>query len=147
MRGPSAFKRGRRANRVCLPASHAKSGIPAGTARAHRPLAGARRSLVLCLIAVAAMIALPAGAQAEALSNAGKKFWLGFPSNIQGFVAATQTLYITGNTATAGTVAIPGEGFTQSFSVTPGTVSSVVLPAARIWAGTSLTASKKRAST
>jgi hypothetical protein len=40
------------------------------------------RSLTLCLLALAAMTLLPVGAQAETLSNAGKEFWLGLPSNI-----------------------------------------------------------------
>lgn len=40
------------------------------------------------------------------------------------------TLFITGDTATNGVVAIPGIAFSTSFSVTPGTVTSVVLPAA-----------------
>jgi len=71
------------------------------------------------------MIVLVAGAQAQPLSNAGTEFWLGFPSNTADGI---ETLYITGYTATTGTVSIPGESFTQSFSVTPGTVTSVVLP-------------------
>src|SRR5580692_6242125 len=63
------------------------------------------RSVTVCLLAFAAIAVLPVGAQAEPLSNAGKEFWLGFPSNIQGEETATQTLYITGGTATTGTVA------------------------------------------
>ncbi|MFZ1924590.1 MAG: Ig-like domain-containing protein [Solirubrobacteraceae bacterium] len=82
----------------------------------------------VCLLALAAIAVLPVGAQAEPLSNAGKEFWLGFPSNIQGEETATQTLYITGGTATTGTVAIPGESFSETFSVTPGVVTSVRLP-------------------
>ena len=38
------------------------------------------------------------------------------------------TLYITGSTATTGTVSIPGLSFSEGFSVTPGTVTAVNLP-------------------
>ncbi|MGO8904674.1 MAG: hypothetical protein ACLQMH_03505, partial [Solirubrobacteraceae bacterium] len=98
--------------------------MPDDNAHAHGHLARAHRSLIVCLLAIAAMIVLPAAAQAETPSNAGKEFWLGFPSNLGG----AQTLYITGNTATTGTVSIPGLSFSEGFSVTPGTVSAVKLP-------------------
>ena len=116
MRGPSIFKRGRQTNRVCRLAlvAVANASVPDGNARAHRHLARAHRSLIVCLLAIAAMIVLPAAAQAESLSNAGKEFWLGFPSNCTTACLDTptyQTLYITGNTATTGTVAIPGLSF------------------------------------
>ena len=38
------------------------------------------------------------------------------------------TLFITGPTATTGTVAAPGVAFSAPFTVTPGTVTSVVVP-------------------
>jgi hypothetical protein len=66
-------------------------------------------------------------AQAEPLSNAGKEFWLGFPSNLEQN-AQSLTLYISGTSATTGTVTIPGLGFSEPFSVTPGTVTKVRLP-------------------
>ena len=39
------------------------------------------------------------------------------------------SLFITGDTATTGTVTIPGLAFTAPFTVTPGTVTTVALPA------------------
>jgi uncharacterized repeat protein (TIGR01451 family) len=66
----------------------------------------------------------PAGAQTDSV---GSDFWLAFPTNFDG--GATQTLFIAGPTATSGTVAVPGLGSSQPFSVTPGSVTSVVLPA------------------
>jgi hypothetical protein len=96
-----------------------------GAGRKRAP--GARRALVVCLIALAAVAVFPTLAQAEPLSNAGKEFWLGFPSNCECGVA-TQTLYISATSATTGTVTIPGLSFSEAFSVTPGTVTAVKLP-------------------
>jgi hypothetical protein len=90
--------------------------------------AGAGRPALLALVACIALLALPVAAQAgtPGLSNAGKEFWLGFTTNyVRG---ADLTLYITGDTATTGTVSIPGESFSEPFSVTPGTVTAVKLP-------------------
>jgi hypothetical protein len=89
--------------------------------------AGAGRPALVALLACTALVALPAAAQAgtPGLSNAGTEFWLGFPSNLDG---GTQlTLYITGSTATTGTVTVPGESFSEGFSITPGTVTAVKL--------------------
>jgi IgGFc binding protein len=83
---------------------------------------------VLALLACTAFAVLPVAAQATSsgLSNAGTEFWLGFPTNYGG---GTQlTLYITGSTATTGTVTVPGEAFSEAFSVTPGSVTAVKLP-------------------
>jgi hypothetical protein len=99
---------------------------------------------MLC-VTIAAMIVLPVGAQAEPLSNAGKEFWLGFPSNCGGCEGATQTLYITGSTATTGTVVIPGESFSQAFSVTPGKVTAVTLPSETEMSGGATDASEEKA--
>ncbi len=84
---------------------------------------------MLALLACTAFAVLPVAAQAETpgLSNAGTEFWLGFPTNYSG--GTELTLYITGSTATTGTVSIPGESFSEGFSVTPGEVSAVKLPA------------------
>ena len=60
-----------------------------------------------------------------ASDSAGTDFWLGFPVNIS---SPELTLFITGGTATTGTVAIPGLAFSEAFSVTPGTVTSVTVP-------------------
>jgi hypothetical protein len=83
---------------------------------------------VLALLASTALVVLPAAAQASSsgLSNAGTEFWLGFPGNLEGDTQLT--LYVTGSTATTGTVTIPGEAFSEGFSVTPGTVTEVKLP-------------------
>ncbi|MDH4392721.1 MAG: IgGFc-binding protein [Aquabacterium sp.] len=60
-----------------------------------------------------------------AVDSKGTSFWLMFPANFSG---AALTLFITGDTATTGTVSIPGSGFSTPFSVTPGVVTSVPVP-------------------
>src|SRR5271154_1916566 len=90
--------------------------------------ARAARLTVLAFLACSAFAVLPVAAQATSsgLSNAGTEFWLGFPTNYGG---GTQlTLYVTGSTATTGTVTVPGEAFSEAFSVTPGSVTAVKLP-------------------
>jgi IgGFc binding protein/Bacterial Ig-like domain (group 1) len=86
------------------------------------------RAVAVALLALFASLALPLAAAhaAEPPSNAGREFWVGFPTNYGG---ETQlTLYITGGTATTGTVTIPGESFSETFTVTPGAVTAVKLP-------------------
>jgi IgGFc binding protein/Bacterial Ig-like domain (group 1) len=75
------------------------------------------------------MAVLPVAAHAESpgLTNAGTEFWLGFPTNYD--EGAQQWLYVTGSTATTGTVTIPGASYSETFTVTPGKVTSVKLPA------------------
>ena len=89
--------------------------------------AGSLRRIVLAsLTALLVLLTIPALAGAEAPSNAGKEFWIGFPSNYE--ETPQLTLYITGGTATTGTVAVPGLSFSETFSVTPGKVTAVKLP-------------------
>jgi hypothetical protein len=83
---------------------------------------------LLALLACTVFLAVPAAAHAESpgLSNAGTEFWLGFPVNLGS--PPDLTLYITGSTATTGTVTVAGESFSEGFSVTPGSVTAVNLP-------------------
>lgn len=76
-------------------------------------------SLVLILTA-----ALPGTARAQSDSR-GTDFWLAFLQNLG---SPELTLFITGDTDTTGTVEVPGLGSTTPFSVTAGTVTSVVVP-------------------
>jgi len=77
------------------------------------------------LISLLAFLALPMGNAVAAPDSKGTEFWLMFTENLG---TPTLTLFITGDTATTGTVTIPGLGFSSGFTVTPGTVTSVVLP-------------------
>lgn len=77
----------------------------------------------------------PASA-AERPDSLGKEFWLAFPQNYNGTPALS--LFISAPTATSGTVSVPGLGFSENFSVTPGAVTTVVVPdAAQLTLGNS----------
>jgi CshA-type fibril repeat protein len=95
----------------------------------------------LAVVAVAAMTAtlgaLPADAAVGGLAagappdpsftdSLGQDFWLAFPTNLGG---STLTLYISGADAGTGTVAVPGEAMSEDFTVTPGEVTAVPIPA------------------
>ena len=80
--------------------------------------------LLLSMVGVLATSAAPASA--ATLDNLGTDFWVGFMTNFNG--GATKTMFLTGGEATNGTVTVPGLGFSQDFSVTPGTVTSVEIP-------------------
>jgi hypothetical protein len=67
-----------------------------------------------------------AGPASAAEDSAGADFWLTFPTNYND--TPELTLFVTGPTATSGTVSIAALGFSAPFSVTPGTVTSVPLP-------------------
>jgi len=71
-------------------------------------------------------LAIAATPALAALDSKGTDFWLMFNAN---FNAPTLSLFIAGDTATNGVVSIPGIGFSTNFSVVPGTVTTVVLPA------------------
>ena len=58
-------------------------------------------------------------------TSAGFEFALAFQRNNS---TSALTRFISGDDATDGTVTIPGLGFTQGFSVTPGAVTSVAVP-------------------
>ena len=60
-----------------------------------------------------------------AVTSSGRDFWVMFPRN---YAEPTLTLFISGAAASTGRVEIPGLGFDQPFSVTPGEVTAVPLP-------------------
>src|SRR5262249_12626194 len=61
--------------------------------------------------------------------NQGTDFWLMFPQNFfDGFGPAVQKLFITSAVATSGIVSIPGSNFSQGFSVSADSVTTVELP-------------------
>ena len=57
----------------------------------------------------------------------GTEFWLMFTGNYS-YSTPTLSLFIAGDIATTGTVTIPGLGFSAPFTITPGVVTTVVLP-------------------
>ena len=66
-------------------------------------------------------------AAAQDVDNKGKEFVVAFAPN---FTPNPNTvLFLTGDVATTALVEQPGAGFSQSFAVTPGMITSVTLPA------------------
>lgn len=63
-------------------------------------------------------------ASAATLDNKGTEFWLAFPPGSAEYLH----LYITGETATSGNVTIASASFDEDFTVTPGGVTTVVVP-------------------
>jgi len=82
------------------------------------------RALLASLFLFAFVFAVAGPAHAQ--DSEGADFWLAFPGNLPGFTELS--LFITGDTATSGTVSIPGLAFSAPFGVTPGTVTTVALP-------------------
>lgn len=76
---------------------------------------------------------------AQAPDSKGKDFWLMFPANL---TPPTLTLFITGDVNTSGTVVIPGLAFSTPFSVTAGTITSVIIPTAAQVTSSNLVESK-----
>ncbi len=62
-----------------------------------------------------------------ALDNKGTEFWLAVPANSD-YTTAEIKLFITGDANTTGTVTIPALGFSQGFTVTSGSITTVDLP-------------------
>ena len=88
-----------------------------------------RRRALAAGVAMAIGVGLGAPASSGAAADSqGQDFWVAFIGNFQGQV--TKTLFITGAEPASGTVEVPGLGFSQNFTVTPGTITPVVLPSA-----------------
>ena len=89
-----------------------------------------RKTPIVGLLAGITAVALTAFAPlaaeaAEQRDSQGREFWLGFSENES---QSELSLFVSGNSATVGTVEIPGLGFATSFSVVPGVVTSISLP-------------------
>lgn len=81
-------------------------------------------ALLFCCAAIGVIPIVRANAQT---TNQGTNFYIGMSQNYGG--EANLVLFITGATATTGTVQVPGIGFSTTFSTTPGTITAVDLPA------------------
>lgn len=64
---------------------------------------------------------------AQSKSNKGKDFWVGFMKHREGSGSRT-SLYITSDSSTTGTVSVPGQSWSQSFSVTANAITVVTIP-------------------
>jgi len=75
---------------------------------------------------------LAARSDVSTQSHEGTEFWLAFPGNAE-LGGSFQTpeshiFYISGRNATTGVVEVPGLSFLTTFSVTPGEITTVILP-------------------
>ena len=101
-----------------------RSGV---RAVAHKALLAVTTMLTMCASVVALEVSTaPPAAAAVGSDSLGTDFWLAFPGNAGG--PGELSLFLTGPTATTGTVAGSRALFSQPFSVTPGTVTTVVVP-------------------
>jgi len=62
---------------------------------------------------------------AQVFSTKGTDFWFGFMEN---YDTPTPTVYISSDVATSGTISIPGQTFSQAFTVAANSTTSIVLP-------------------
>jgi hypothetical protein len=91
--------------------------------------------LAASVVAALAMIGWPAVPAQAAGTDAGE-YWLTFPRN---YVDTPElTLFLSGSQATTGVVEISALAFSQPFSVTPGAITSVVIPPSAQISGTAL---------
>ncbi|MGM0565768.1 MAG: T9SS type A sorting domain-containing protein [Bacteroidota bacterium] len=67
-------------------------------------------------------------AEKSAIDNKGTEFWLMMQRNYDTYVRGMY-LDITSDVETSGNVSIPGQGFTQDFTATPGEITRITLPA------------------
>ncbi len=76
----------------------------------------------------AAMCVLGTAGPANAVErpdSLGKDFWVAFSANLG---SPQLSLFISSPTATSGNVSVPGLGFSEDFTVTPGAVTTVTIP-------------------
>ncbi|GAB5418270.1 MAG: hypothetical protein Crog4KO_16250 [Crocinitomicaceae bacterium] len=69
--------------------------------------------------------------QGGIIPTVGKDFWMGYMNNYGTYANTIDLqLFISGGTATTGTVDVPLQGWSQNFNVVPGTVTTVTVPTA-----------------
>ncbi len=79
------------------------------------------RYILLCL---SLLVGSVNSVNAQSKSNEGNEFLIGFMSHIDGTIAG-MSLYITGDSNTSGTVSIPGQSWSTSFTVTANSITVV----------------------
>ena len=78
------------------------------------------------LVLLAGLFALNSALPAQEMRDSkGKDFWIAFAKNYTG--NAIPSLFISSETATSGTVSIPGLGYSSDFATTPGIITTVTL--------------------
>lgn len=69
---------------------------------------------------------------AQTKSNKGKEFWLGYMKHDPD-LGAGMSLYITSDSNTSGTVSIPGQSWSQNFSVTANNTTVINIPQSKAY--------------
>lgn len=76
----------------------------------------------------------------QVFSTKGTDFWFGFMKNYQ---SPTPTVHISSDVATSGTITIPGQGFTQNFTIAANSTTTITLPVASAQVTTNQTIESK----
>ena len=84
---------------------------------------------VLCVVPFVFLFGF---SQAQVKSNKGKEFWIGFMNHSEG-TNAGMSLYITSDSNSSGTVSVPGQSWSTSFSVTANNLTVVTIPSNRAY--------------
>lgn len=72
---------------------------------------------------------MSAGALAQGVTpTKGKDFWMGFMKNYEIEPGEALNLFIVSDVATSGNVTIPGQGWSQAFTVAPNVTTTVTIP-------------------
>jgi len=91
-----------------------------------RKLIGLNYLIILCFL-------LKIGTLNAQMDNRGTDFWVMFNTNALDITNGGQVnrffLFLTGEINTSGIIDVPGLGFSENFSITPGTVTTIELPA------------------
>jgi len=73
------------------------------------------------------LLLLQATSFAQSVTNAGTDFWMAFPE-VRDTTDAVFQINVSSAQSTVGLVSIPGTGFIQNFSTTPGSITTIILP-------------------
>lgn len=85
------------------------------------------RSLLLCCLTLALFLCSPLTSNAQ-YSSKGTDFWFGFPQNQGSVFIAQPRVYISADLPATGTINIPGNGFTQNFSLSANSSTMIAIP-------------------
>ncbi|MFM9984143.1 MAG: gliding motility-associated C-terminal domain-containing protein [Flavobacteriales bacterium] len=81
----------------------------------------------LCILSI--LIACPTLGDAQGVTpTKGKDFWLGFMKNYEVEFGESLDLFIVSDQATSGVVEVPGQGWSQAFTVLPNLTTTVTIP-------------------
>ena len=84
------------------------------------------------MICVLFLFFLFGNSQAQVKSNKGKEFWIGFMNHSEG-TRAGMSLYITSDSNSSGTVSVPGQSWSTTFSVTANNLTVVTIPSSQAY--------------